>query len=93
MRKIIRVVTEAKAMPKNNNSHGMSKADWKAYHADQRIEKKLLYLKRATLLSYISICCTKELTASLALETKDSLIDYLICNGHGEDCTKSYQVN
>ena len=98
MRKIIRSIPELTgkflkySLPAHINNHGMNKSEWKEYHATQRVEKKLLYLKRATLLSYISICCTQELTASLALETKDRLIDYLICNGHGQDCATAYEV-
>ena len=64
----------------------------KEYHRQQRIERKLLMLKRATLLSYISIVCSQELRASLQYETRDRLIDYLICNGMAEDCASAYEV-
>ena len=64
----------------------------RAYRKQQRLEYKLLMLKRATLLSYIGIVCHQELAASLRFETKDRLIDFLIMNGHADDCASAYEV-
>ena len=94
MRKIIESIsTIAGSFPKYNLGNYIAKArEAKAYHAQQRIERKLLLLKRATLLSYISIVCSQELRASLQYETRDRLIDHIIMNGMGEDCSSAYEV-
>ena len=94
MRKIIRTLsTITGSFPKYNLGSYIAKArEVKEYHAQQRIERKLLLLKRATLLSYISIVCTTNMRESLRFESKDRLIDYLICNGFAHDCISSYDV-
>jgi hypothetical protein len=99
MRKIIRTLSTITGRFERYNlsSHinkvrDGNKSPSRAYHQSQRVERKLLMLKRATLLSYISIACTQEMRASLQFETRDRLIDYLICNGHAEDCASAYEV-
>lgn len=98
MRKIIRSIPELTdkftkySLSAHINKYGMTSAEWKEYRQGQRVERKLLMLKRATLLSYISIVCSQELRASLQYETRDRLVDYIICNGHAEDCATAYQV-
>ena len=94
MRKIIESIsTITGSFPKYNLGSYIAKArEAKAYHASQRVARKLLLLKRATLLSYISIVCTTNMRESLRFESKDRLIDYLICNGYANDCIDSYEV-
>ena len=96
MRKIIESISTITGQFEKYNltSHinKAKRAEAKAYHQCQRIERKLLMLKRATLLSYLSIVCSQELRASLQFETRDRLIDHIIMNGMGEDCASAYEV-
>jgi hypothetical protein len=99
MRKIIRTLSSITGQFEKYNltSHvdkarDVSKFPSREYHRQQRVERKLLMLKRATILSYVSIVCSQELRASLQYESKDRLIDFLICNGHAEDCASAYEV-
>jgi hypothetical protein len=94
MRKIIQSLsTITGSFPKYNLGSYIAKArEAKIYHAQQRVERKLLLLKRATLLSYLSMVCSQELRASLQFATRDRLIDHIICNGLAEDCASAYEI-